>query len=493
MDINKILQLSSNKHSLYWRLEGFSTDVHNSIYVAPVLTAEQTAPPLLLLAFLHQQSHLLKTLQVASDYTNSSITVQEVEAIAQELISRLDAWTEGVDLSKLLKSITIGASFHFEESRFRGRQGVWLAHNHELEKRYLTVPRLESLWKDLSLEIPPIIELDDLQTIARLHDTISLVSLPNGKNAIFKGAIRIVARFYHELRELLRMPPHPNIAERPWYLVTRQLPGREAPVLCGFILKYYPGGSLLDVLSHSSIKRSLPWDTKIKWIRQILDVFRHIHAQPDGFYSDARLDNIVLDKQENIIFIDFEQYGSSHDWWHPSLWSWKKNMIQNTQGDESWKKSAVNPANMPKGMYYSNPKLGYLKCFVNATQRQREGWEAYTIAKLIWCIFEEETNQITLHNLDTEESQLCRDDGTPLADTIFPRFRMTPLRMRYWIWLCTKDSSEWGHLQCKCGSLTPDLFCPSEGVSPANTLASILDTYLYFEAGLLEEDLRSLD
>jgi hypothetical protein len=87
-------------------------------------------------------------------------------------------------------------------------------------------------------------------------------------------------------------------------------------------------------------------------------------------------------------------------------------------------------------MFYSNPARGYWKLFANATDRERQGIEVYSIAKVIWCIFEETTNEFGIAELSPEELQAKKGDGTPLIDTVFPHFTKTPVAFRHWIWLC---------------------------------------------------------
>lgn len=108
--------------------------------------------------------------------------------------------------------------------------------NIELERRYLTLGRLKHLWRPLSMEIPQTLRMEELRSVRRLHDSVYIVVLPNGTRAVFKGAVRVVARMYHELRELLRIPGHPNLISKPMFIVTRQLRNRTEPVICGLIL-----------------------------------------------------------------------------------------------------------------------------------------------------------------------------------------------------------------------------------------------------------------
>lgn len=94
-------------------------------------------------------------------------------------------------------------------------------------------------------------------------------------------------------------------------------------------------------------------------------------------------------------------------------------------------------------------------------------------------------------DLSAEELETRRADGTALKDTIFPNFRRTPARMRYWIWLCTRQSREWGVTGCICAAGDEGLVCSesgsrkggiSEGLDASHRFPSILATHLYFES-----------
>lgn len=118
---------------------------------------------------------------------------------------------------------------------------------------------------------------------------------------------------YHELREVLRTPTHPNVTAQHEYLVTRETRNRDQPVVCVLIVQYHSGGSFLDRLKYDSSCRGLQLhqDTKTKWIRQLAKALRHTRNVGRSFYSDLRLDNIVLTDRDGIVLVNFEQCGSA--------------------------------------------------------------------------------------------------------------------------------------------------------------------------------------
>ena len=92
-------------------------------------------------------------------------------------------------------------------------------------------------------------------TLSKLHQLLSMLSLDASNVQDLVDLARYIyldertpglEHGMDKLRELLRMPPHPKIIKRPWYLITRRVPGLQEPVLCGFVLEYHSGGFLLE-------------------------------------------------------------------------------------------------------------------------------------------------------------------------------------------------------------------------------------------------------
>ena len=467
-----------------WKLHRFSHDNPPRIFISPRFSQRQYPPPYHLECVLEEKGTFAQTLLMASDYVGPVVPKDDINRILKTIRNRLEKWSAHIHVQDVLRTIPLGSRFHLddEEDHEPRGHGIWLSPNYQLERKYHTISSLMRLWS--ATELPPCLDLEQVQCVSRLHDSVSLVILPNGEQAIFKGVVQGADRMYHELKVLLSMPSHPNIIGRPRHIILRKIQSMEEPIVCGFVLPYHSGGTLLEAIAKHN---PLTIQVKVKWMRQILSAFRHIHSRAGTFYSDLRLDNIVLTKEEDVVLIDFEQHGSAQRWLHPKLW--RTNTTRPSAGcDSKWCASRINPVNMPRGTRYCNPPHGYWTRFIVASDLQQQAYESFTLSKVMWCIFEQKTNDFSLLELNEEEKQMICEGGTPIVEKAFPHFVMTPPALRYWIWLCTNQSSEWGVLQCNCArtGISAGL-CPETGARMHCSVGGILDgpgifdTHAYFE------------
>ncbi|KAH8689718.1 kinase-like domain-containing protein [Phaeosphaeriaceae sp. PMI808] len=78
--------------------------------------------------------------------------------------------------------------------------------------------------------------------------------------------------------------------------------------VCGMLYPYYKNGSLADALN-ASVQQNfrIPLGKKAKWYHQIVCGLHHVHTQGNSWHQDLKPPNILLDDDENIIIIDWEQ------------------------------------------------------------------------------------------------------------------------------------------------------------------------------------------
>lgn len=209
---------------------------------------------------------------------------------------------------------------------------------YDLEKKSLSVVSLQRLWEgEVPRENwPEIIDLNRLRLTRQIHDSISLVYIAEhhresiNEDFIFKSNTNDFKFIYHELLFLLRTPPHANLMTSPKYVVTKTSCFGGKRFVCGFILPYYPLGSIRDALPFRTLHGTLAIKHQLKWSRQVTSALIHIQEYGKTFYSDLRPDNVLLsaalpsisqpsDDCEDAVLIDFEQRGNWHEWCAPEI------------------------------------------------------------------------------------------------------------------------------------------------------------------------------
>jgi hypothetical protein len=135
---------------------------------------------------------------------------------------------------------------------------------------FLSVEDLGGLWGIDKSNLPPPIPFTYLCHEEQLASEVILVSFrqDRSKTAVFKSARRSPSTIYHELKVILQMAPSSTIVEKPMFLVT--LPSQDGKELvCGFLVKFYRGGSLDQVLPSRRLAGTLTLRQQLGWARDL--------------------------------------------------------------------------------------------------------------------------------------------------------------------------------------------------------------------------------
>lgn len=124
--------------------------------------------------------------------------------------------------------------------------------------------------------------------------TVSALLSPGFTAVMEAGTLR-------EMELLRAIPPHPHIICPPIAYISREFEG--ATFICGFVSKFIPGGSLQEVLEAGPVALA----RRIKWAYQATTALVHIHHTAHTYHGDVKLENIMLDGNDDAILIDFEQ------------------------------------------------------------------------------------------------------------------------------------------------------------------------------------------
>ncbi|KAH8748312.1 hypothetical protein F5882DRAFT_490062 [Hyaloscypha sp. PMI_1271] len=335
---------------------------------------------------------------------------------------------------------------------------VHLIPNYDVEQQWLSPDALQRMWSaDVDCAAwwwPEERDLSCVQLQRQLHDAIALVTMAGHHGGdepfVFKAATADCKFLYHELKLLLRMAPHANVVARPLYIVTKRCRFGGKVGVCGFVLRYYAAGTLQQTLATRSRGGggSLALEEQFRWAREVTGALLHIRESPAGFYSDVKLNNIIMDERADglhAVVVDFEQRGGWYSWSPPEVYytEYLEHVASSPHVPEKTREkyTAVlrkwRPDWAPKSrsVRYWNPEFGFSVAWTSLTEPERERAMVFMLGKLLWCLFE---GVGSINACVTPET--FRDE---LSEQHFPEFRRTPEAMRACIRRYTSGAPEW--------------------------------------------------
>lgn len=117
-----------------------------------------------------------------------------------------------------------------------------------------------------------------------------------------------VKTFLRSFRLLEGMPSHPNILAAPELLVTLPNSSADIMVVCGSLYPFYLNGSLADQIDKSNLAAArIPLPAKAKWCHQMTEALLHTHYVANTYHMDIKPGNFILNDDQNLILIDWEQ------------------------------------------------------------------------------------------------------------------------------------------------------------------------------------------
>lgn len=438
-----------------WRIDG-CTGLGTQYYALPLFLAD--IPPMRFDVFVPEEaaaSPLLRRLLDldAAFHTKDAARLQRL-GISIHILRTLQAWTTAQEsVASLYRTLPFGSRIIFEnlDANIHNIK-ITIAPTYFVEKQLIGLATLDrSLEVDREL-LPETIDILSLRIVQQLHDSVCVVQhKETGKLWILKALTSGTKYLYVELRNLLRMEPHPNVISRPEYLVTKfcRFGGKTAVV--GFIIPYHSAGSLRDTLPLLRIHGRLTLELQLKWATQLASAVLHIRERGRMFYPDLRLDNIVLSAAGDIVMVDFEQRGVWCEFAAPEINALEYTRIlasdDSCDGSEAeptipeetrrhfatilsrllpgWESLQAHEEYSPLPHGYSSYNIPWL-CL---DETEQEAAEVYMLGRILWCMFEGQS---------APQHAAVWQSYRREPDIEFPAYRRTPSALRDLIDHCTR-------------------------------------------------------
>ncbi|KAK4108529.1 hypothetical protein N656DRAFT_717813, partial [Canariomyces notabilis] len=360
---------------------------------------------------------------------------------------------------------------------YHGEAQVQVVPDYAVEQDMLSIEKLRELWAGEvddtvweGLELGAV-EWERLEFKRQVHEAVALVTV-GGRELAFKSLLRQQRDMYHELKMLLVLERHPNLIPRPVGIVTKKGRFGNRRGVCGFLLEWYPLGSLRERLLRDDYDTSTSMEQRFRWARQVVAALVHVNGHPSGFYPDLKPDNILLRQDAetgllDAVLIDLEQRGGWFSWSPPEVRFIEYLEILAGSADtpedlrlefltqlrEYYGNSSWEPETSSNQRYHST-EGGFSGPWLAVLGARRAGKESkdllelaqvFMLGKLLWCIFEGQpfVRSGIDHEVlrDTDPEYESRRTGKAMA---FPEFRKTPGALRPLIRACTAGAPEWG-------------------------------------------------
>lgn len=446
----------------FWRIDG-CTGLGTQYYATPLFRRD--IPPMRFDVFIPEEAATSPVLRELLDlnvafHTKDAARLRRL-GIAKHIVRALQAWImrHGEDMyMALCDTQPFGSRIIFENLEVDIRKiRISVVPTYYVERQLLSLAKVDQTLGIAPELVPPVVDITRLSIVRQLHDSVCLVRMHSfgwgDKLWILKALASGTKYLFLELRNLLQMEPHPNVIERPKYLVTKQCRFGGKKAVVGFLLPFHEPGSLRDTLPLLRIHNRLPVSLQLKWAKQLTSAVCHVRERGGLFYPDLRLDNILLSAAHDIVMVDFEQRGVWCEFAAPEV-----NAIEYVRilaSDELSEGGLGRDHTISKDMRdyfasfldlvlpdwqalqacedYSAPRprgfANYNIPWLALDETEQEAAMVYMLGRVLWCIFE---GQCAPQKAAVWQSYRHE------PDIEFPAFRLTPAKARILINHCTR-------------------------------------------------------
>ncbi len=364
--------------------------------------------------------------------------------ISRHVLRTLEYWSsQQPDFEALYLSLPFGSRIFLENLAEDVRNiRLRILPTHYLELQLLSCAALQHHWNDWMGPWPEVIDIRNVRLCRQLHESVSVVEVPGARasqTVVMKALTSFPKYLFHELKLLLTMPPHPNIISRPRHIVTKKCAFGGKIAVIGFTTVYHPPGTLRDILPFRRVHGTLRVADQLKWATQLTSALIHIREQ-GRYYSDLRLDNILLSETDDLVLVDFEQRGVWCGFASPELnyldyvFMLATGSSSNEATKEKYERLLEHHIPGYRALLrsdYRSSEHGFSVPWSGLTRTELEAAEVFMLGRVLWCIFEGQScPEVAVWQSYQFETELE-----------FPTFRDTPEQMRDLISRCTTSGN----------------------------------------------------
>ncbi|KAF9875018.1 phosphotransferase enzyme family protein [Colletotrichum karsti] len=196
----------------------------------------------------------------------------------------------------------------------------------------------------------------------------------------------------HEIRTLCTLPPHPNIMHRPQVLVVVQ-DADNIERVCGFLQPVMAKDSVDEQVMRANREGvRIPLALKAKWCHGMAFGIQHTHQVGKSYHMDLKPGNMLVDDEDDVRLIDWEQSGVS-------MFTHPPEVTIDQEAEESM--TTVGKAGKPRIIYTphdgaprKNQKWGFPDWNVfpewkRTCPRAAELAEVFSLGRTMWMLLEQ--------------------------------------------------------------------------------------------------------
>ncbi|TDZ38250.1 hypothetical protein C8035_v006782 [Colletotrichum spinosum] len=193
----------------------------------------------------------------------------------------------------------------------------------------------------------------------------------------------------HEIITLCDMVPHPNIMPPPKMLVVFTLDGKNK--ICGFLQPAMKNDSVdAQVIRANKKQKRLSLSLKAKWCYQMALAIRHTHRVAKTYHMDFKPGNMLVDDNENIRLIDWEQSGVSMFTHAPEVV--KDQSAKESNTFKNGKRRIIYTPNQQgprKDLKWGFPDWNVYPDWKTVCPRAAELSEVFSLGRTMWMLLEQ--------------------------------------------------------------------------------------------------------